>query len=440
MIWPTGRAVALVALGAPLALVAAIAAPDLWAAGLVWPLMVGALAAVDAVLAAGRRDLAVEVEAPPMIEVGETAEVGVRVRFPQGAPAATWVRVDVEGPLTPQPATARAGPPGQDGVSVVRFELPSSRRGEGRIVAVWTRWRGPLGLTSKQRVVAIDRAIGVVSNVSAVKKEALRLFSRDALFGQKAQFERGDGSEFDALREWRPGMDRRSIDWKQSGRHQALIAKEYRTERNHTVVLAIDSGRLMAEPVDAGGLPKLDVALSAALLLAYVSLKLGDRVRLFAFDERPKLATGAVTGAASFPLLQRMAAGVAYSPAETNFTLGLTELSGELERRSLVVVFTDFVDPTSAELMIDNLGRLMKRHLVLFVTFADAAAARLMLAEPVAADDVSRAVIAHTLMAERSVVLSRLSRLGALILEAPAERMGVGLLNQYLGLKARERL
>src|SRR6185312_3335757 len=120
--------------------------------------------------------------------------------------------------------------------------------------------------------------------------EAIRLFARDAMFGLKAQLETGDGSEFHALRELVTGMDRRTIDWKQSARHMKLLAKEFRTERNHPVIFAIDTGRLMCEPLQ--GAPRLDRAINASLLMAFVSLKLGDRVGLFGFDIRPTLFSG----------------------------------------------------------------------------------------------------------------------------------------------------
>jgi uncharacterized protein (DUF58 family) len=152
------------------------------------------------------------------------------------------------------------------------------------------------------------------------------------------------------------------------------------------------------------------------------------------------MSTGTVAGPASFPLLQRLAAGIDYSAEETNFTLGLTQLSGQLERRSLIVVFTDFADSTSAELMIENLGRLLKRHVVLFMVFRDEELESLAGAEPAEPDDVSRAVIAHTLLRERDVVIERLRRLGAQIVDAPVDRMGPALLASYLDLKRRELL
>ena len=91
-------------------------------------------------------------------------------------------------------------------------------------------------------------------------------------------------------------MDRRAIDWKQSARHLKLHAKEFRTERNNQIVFAIDCGRQMSEPV--AGLPRVDRAVSAMLLAAWVALKLGDRVALHAFDSRPRIASGLVSGAA----------------------------------------------------------------------------------------------------------------------------------------------
>lgn len=192
----------------------------------------------------------------------------------------------------------------------------------------------------------------------------------------------------------------------------------------------------MCEPLL--GLPRIDRALNAALLLAFVGLRLGDRVGLFGFDARPRLSTGALAGQTAFGHLQAEAARLDYSQEETNFTLGLTTLASELQHRSLIVVFTDFADTTSAGLMIENIGRLLARHLVLFVVFRDDELEALVRAEPHEPADVSRAVIAATLLREREVVISRLRRMGVQIVDAPAERMGAEVLNSYFDLKRRE--
>jgi uncharacterized protein (DUF58 family) len=172
-------------------------------------------------------------------------------------------------------------------------------------------------------------------------------------------------------------------------------------------------------------------------LLAFVSLRMGDRVGLFAFDAKPRLASGLASGPAAFPLLQKLATSIDYSTEETNFTLGLTALAGRLDRRAIVVVFTDFADATSAELMIENVARLMRTHLVLFVVFRDEELETLTTKAPVEPDDVSRAVIAERLLRQREAVTNRLRRLGAQIVDAPADVLSTALLNSYLDVKRR---
>src|SRR5690606_4931178 len=102
--------------------------------------------------------------------------------------------------------------------------LTATRRGQAEIAALWIRWAGPLGLVWKQRRFAIGRAIAVVPNLRAVSEEGRRLFQRNSWFGLRQQRLRGEGSEFEALAEYHPGMDRRAIDWNASARHVKLLA------------------------------------------------------------------------------------------------------------------------------------------------------------------------------------------------------------------------
>jgi uncharacterized protein (DUF58 family) len=186
--------------------------------------------------------------------------------------------------------------------------------------------------------------------------------------------------------------------------------------------------------------PRVDRAISAALLAAYSALKLGDRVSLFGFDSRPRISSGAVTGVRAFPQVQRLAAQLDYSTAETNFTLALATLSGELNRRSLVVLFTEFTDQTGAELMIRAATSLMGRHLVLFVVLADDELENMAAAEPETLDHVSRAVIAAAMLRERRLVVSRLRHIGIHVLEARHDAIGPALVRQYLDFKRRNLL
>ncbi len=206
----------------------------------------------------------------------------------------------------------------------------------------------------------------------------------------------------------------------------------------NNIVLAIDSGRLMCEPVD--GVPKVDRAVTAALLSAFIALKGGDLVSLFSFDARPRVSSGAVRGSPSFAMIQKRAADIDYSTEETNFTLALTTLAARLDRRSLVIVFTDFVDPISAELMLRTVGRLTERHLVLFMLMKDVELETLADMAPATPEDVARAVTAGDLLKQRQVVIGRLRLLGAHVIEADHQRLGPALVERYIQLKEENLL
>jgi uncharacterized protein (DUF58 family) len=436
MIYPTSRAVAVMAIGAPIALAIGLIQPSYWVAGVAWAALVGTLCLADAILGAPRDRASLALEAPGAMGTASTAPMRLTVTFERGAPGLA----ETAAAVNPRLALAddRVAAPVRGGEAAAAYELTPLRRGEGQIERIWARWRGPFGLVWKQISQTPKKVVSITPNVGAVKDEAIRLFARDAAFGLKAQLETGDGSEFHSLRELAPGMDKRAIDWKQSARHGKLLAKEFRTERNHPVIFAIDTGRLMCEPLL--GAPRIDRAINAALLMAFVSLKLGDRVGFYGFDVKPRLFSGAASGAHAFPFLQRVAARLDYSSEETNYTLGLTQLNAALERRSLIVVFTDFADTTSAELMLENAARLMKRHLVLFVIFRDEELEAIARREPVDPEAVSRAVTAEALLKERDLVIARLVRMGAHIVDAPAAQVGPALLSAYIDLKRRDLL
>jgi uncharacterized protein (DUF58 family) len=433
-LYPTRRAIVVMAAGAAPALFVALIAPQAWLAAAAWVLLVAAIIVADLVLAVAPASLELQAVTPRMTGVGRPEPVALQARFEGRAPRQIELAVAGDERLQLHPLRQRLEITG--GQAEATLVLKARRRGEGQLGGLWARWRGPLGLVWRQRAERPDATVAVTPDVQGVKEEALRLFARDAPLGQKVQLDVGEGAEFHALKEFQTGMDLRAVDWKQSARHGRLVGREYRVERNHHVILALDCGRLMSAPV--AGEPRVDHAINAALLLAFTSLKLGDRVGLFAFDSRPRVASGAAAGAGAFGVLQQLAAAIDYSAEETNFTLALTSLSGQLKRRALVVVFTDFADATSAQLMVENLGRLTRTHLVLFVTFRDEELETLISTAPQSADDVSRAVIAQALARQREVVIGRLKRMGVQVVEASAGALGPQLVNAYLDIKRRE--
>lgn len=433
MIHPTVRAVGWAGAGAPLALGLALAAPGLWGLGLLWAVGVLALVLADAVLAWRAGAVALEVALPTGLALGAPGAATAVARFAGRAPRRAEAALGCDGRIAPSPALAVTAPTG--GCARFAFTLEPLARGPGRVERAWVRWPGPLGLARRQVERVLDLDLPVAVDPRPTREAALRLHGRGA-GGDKLQPDVGRGGEFQALREFAAGGDRRAIDWKQSARHGALLARETRAERNTPLVLVFDTGRQMVEPLD--GQSRLDRAVAAGLALAYAALTTGDRVRVFGFGARPGLSTGFLSGVRAFAALRTLLARLEAGEEDANPTLGLLTLAGALERRALVVVFTDFADPTAAELTVSALGRLAQRHLVVFATFADAELEPLVRRPPEAAADVSRAVIAAALLDDRRRVLLRLRRLGVRVVEAPYARIGAALLDDYLHVKRRD--
>ncbi len=430
MIVPTARAAILLAISAPVALVVAAIAPGAWVIAPLAGLALLLAVLLDAFAAGGPRE--VRLTLPSDTEVGATSSLLVHANFMGGRRSGVDASLALDPRLIAGGRASLALAP-KDGHWQGNLAFAPLRRGTAAVDRLWLRWTGPLGLGARQMSRAEAQRVRVWPNIADVRSPALQMFLREAQFGLIARRIRGEGTQFESLTEYQPGMDRRRIDWKSSARHVHLYAKEFETERNNQIVFALDCGQTMSEPI--GEVPRNDRAVSAALATAYVALKSGDRVSLFGFAARPEVITPFVSDARAFHRLQSAAAELDYYPQEPNFTLALATLAGRLQRRSLIVVFSEFTDPTSAELMIESIGRLVSRHVVLFVTMDDAELEEIACAAPDTLQSLAMAVTADSLLRQRALVLRRLRQIGVDVIEAPYDRIGTRLIDAYLAIK-----
>jgi len=434
MIRPTPRAIVLFAAGIPLAFAILLADPDAWPFVPAYLFLACFALLLDTALSLAPGRLNVQINPPPVLYIGRPETFLVYLHAQTARRPEIELLCDVDETLErPRHVIAVLN---EDGEAIVPIGLSARHRGKARIERLWLRWRGPFGLVHRLRIVPVDSEIAVTPDVKAVRQTALAFADPSALYGVKPQFQQGEGSEFESLRDYVPGLDPRSIDWKHSARHLNLLCKEFRSERNHQIVLAFDTGHLMREPL--AGIAKLDHAVNAGLQLGYVSLRAGDRIGVFGFDSKVRVVSQPVGGIASFWRVQRAAAELDYGPDETNFTLGLSSLAARLDRRSLIILQTEFVDTITAELMLENVGRLAGRHVVLFVCLRDPLLAETMDTAPDSLDSLARSVIADEFLRERRVVLERLRRLGVHCLDVRADQIGPALISRYLEIKRRE--
>lgn len=434
MIRPTSRTVFVFVCGIPLALLVVIYDPDLWVLSFSYGALVLLAAVSDASLAFPPRLLDIKFMVPERLYIGEQGATTVTIAATRWRRATAFeFMVDQRGEIEPSDIVAGVLSVGQQ----ARIALPvvPRRRGQVHVDRIWVRWRGPLGLVEFTRKIPVDRIIDVLPNVRGVYGVALQFFSREAIYGIKTERHKGEGAEFEALREYAPGFDSRFIDWKHSARHRKLLCKEFQTERNHQVIMAFDTGYLMLEPID--GITRLDHSINAGLVLAWISLQGGDLVGIYGFDAAVRHYLVPIRGLSGFARIQRSTAELSYQHQETNFTLGLAELNARLKRRALVILFTDFVDTITAELLVESMQRVAGRHVVVFVTLRGSVLQGAVEAAPDRFTDVAQSVIAHDFLRERGIVLERLERLGVHCLDVPSRALSVALINRYLMIKQR---
>jgi len=434
MIQPTPRTVVLVAATVPVALLTVVQEVDWWPLSFNLAVVMVLAFGIDALLAFPRRWLDLAIVVPETIAIGDRGAIVLSfrpTRFRQMVEIAAVA--ELRGEAEPPQIAETVLEPG----APARLELAVKplRRGQIGIERISLRWRGPLGLARITTDLPLGRVIDVIPNVRIAQQAVLRFLGRDAPAGIHLKTTVGSSLEFNALGEFVAGHDRRHIDWSHSARHRKLLVKEFQHESNQLVMLAFDTGHLMAEPVN--GMPRLDHAINAGMALAWMSLRNGDLAGIFGFDASPRRYLAPMRGGSNFSRVQRAAAELDYHAEETNFTLGLAELEQRLNRRALVVVFTDFVDTVTAELLVESLGRIASRHVVVFVTPRDEALSEVIDAQPKELAEVAQAVVAHDFLRDRRIVLERLERLGVHLIDAPGRDLPVALLSRYLQIKQR---
>lgn len=433
MILPTPRLIALIGSAAPVAAVLIVMDAGYWlgAAGYLFAVLTAA--AVDLAASPTAQSFVMRWRAPSQLFMADVATLEIEFATPRASGLAVDVAVDLNDRLYEIAPTTTWLDDG--GFAQLELALRPRRRGVARIDRIWLRWRGPFGLVARTRVEQADREIEALPNLPAVKRAALQLARRGLAQGAKPQLSPGEGVEFDALREHQPGMDTRSIDWKQSARHRTLLSKEFMAERRHHIVLAFDTGQLMREPI--GDAPKLDHAINAGLLLAHQALGAGDLVGVYGFDIRPGAFLPPLAGKAAFPKVLAAMNRLEYAHEDANYTLGLGALMQSLRQRTIIVLLTDILDTVSAELMLRNLGPLARRHQLIFVTLrepeTDAALAR----PPETLRDIAEIAVAMDLDDSRQTVLKRLERMGVDPIDVAPNALTTTLLNRYLAIKHR---
>jgi uncharacterized protein (DUF58 family) len=320
------------------------------------------------------------------------------------------------------------------------------RRGDQRSAAVTARSIGPLGLAGRQKTRPVSGQVRVLPPFLSRKHLPSRLARLREIDGLLPTLTRGQGTEFDSLREYVDGDDVRSIDWRATARRADVVVRTWRPERDRRVVIVLDTGRTAAGRVgvdpmasDPAGWPRLDWSMDAALLLAALASRAGDHVDFLAHD---RVTRAGVFGASRTELLARLVEAMApLKPAliESDSTAMVSAIARRTRRRALVVLLTDLNSSALDEGLLPVLPQLSAKHPMIIAAVADPRVDQLAAGRADAAA-VYDAAAAERSRNDRAAIASRLRHSGVEVVDEPPTELAPALADRYLAMKATGRL
>ncbi len=248
----------------------------------------------------------------------------------------------------------------------------------------------------------------------------------------------GGGGELEQLREYVRGDPYRDVDWKSTAKRLRPVTRVYQQERSQQVLLAIDAGRMMATRL--GEISKLDHAINAALLLAYVALRQGDRVGLVVFGDVVKSFVAPGRGPGQYRKLLEALYHVEAEVTYVDFRRLVEHIQIRVPRRALLVMFSDLLDETHARPLVEHAALLRRKHLPVCVTMHDPVAGDLAGRPASRPEEVFRRAAAADVIAERESLKAHLRKSAVGLVEAPPGELAVATVNRYLEIKAKHLL
>lgn len=432
---PTGR----LALVAAVASVAVATFPGDSTTGL---LLVNGLllvvAAVDWWTAPRPASVSVERSMPAIVALGQPADVSWTVVNPADA----TLRLSIADQLAPSlRAVSRRvslAVPGR-GRATATTGIRPARRGRFEVGEIAVRVDGRLGLVARQERLARPSTLRVYPPFASRDEAELRIDKARILeVGLRSAKGRGGGTEFDAMREYGPDDDFRRVDWPATARAGKPIVRTYRAERNQTVLLLLDNGRVMAGRV--GDVPRVEHAMDAVMMLTAVSTRLGDRCGLVAFDREVRSVVAPSHSRAQLGKVTEAMYTLEPQLVESDYAGAFVEARSRFRRRALLVVFTELAEQAVADTLLPALPLVVRDHVVVVASVQDPAVVAMARSTPDEPSEAYAKAAAIASLEERRRLTARLRGMGVTVVDAPPGRLAPDLADAYLRVKATGRL
>lgn len=371
---------------------------------------------------------------PPHLSSGIEHDIEIVLR--NTGPASRKVQVRDQTPKEWEPAPVlKAVVPGRSSLSLA-YPLTPSQRGEYGFGDLFLRVEGPLGLMLKPLRLKSARGVRVYPRLQPLRYADLATYRRVAhKWGLRPTKWRGEGREFESLREYVEGDDPRKIHWKATARLDRPIVQQYQAEKNQIVMILLDVGRLMS--AESEGKTKLDHALEAAVHLAHTAILGGDQAGILAFADRVISFIPPRGTPEQLQLILEETISLRPTLVEPQYEQALLWLRSQVRRRSLVVIYTDLLDEVASENLLAAVSLLRPLHLPLCVAIRESEWDELLARPPSKVQGVYERAVLQELLRQRSKALGGLVQKGALAMDLPPSKLSMGTMERYLEVKRR---
>lgn len=321
----------------------------------------------------------------------------------------------------------------------VMYRVIPFKRGEYTFKNIYVRRKSFLGLWQFDTYFDMPVTTKVYPDVTMVKKyELLSKKQMLTILGIKPAKLYGRGTEFEMLRDYQVDDEYRSIDWKATSKMGKPITRVYQVERTRTLVLMIDTGRIMG--VKMGDLTKVEYAVNSALLVSFVALQLGEKVGLCLFSSHVKEYIPPKKNRSHFNTILNRLYTLKADFYESDYKKAFEYVSWKNRKRSLVIVYTDLIEKHISRGLIQYCSVLQKVHLPLLVAVKDTNIADMAQMTPDTERKKYQKAVASKLLKERDTAIGELTRKGIRVVNELPERLTVSTLNRYLELKHTMRI
>jgi uncharacterized protein (DUF58 family) len=322
------------------------------------------------------------------------------------------------------------------GTAALIYALTPPRRGRFEFAYTALRFRSRLNLVWCEARGAEPVAVKVYPNMRRAREAELKaLGARSVVSSHRKTSWRGEGREFESMRDYVRGDELRHISWTTTARRGKLTTRQYQIERDQTILVALDAGRLMTARIEQE--TKLDSAVHATLSLFSAAARAGDNAGLVVFGRRIKSYLPPNRGRDHIEAALESLYAVEPEMIEPSYSHAFQFISANSKRRSLVVLLTDLVDEEGSKELLTSLNLLRPRHLPLVVTIADRDLKAVVQAVPDSSRDVFTQSVAEEIIHYREAALRMVESAGGLALDVTAAALAPALLETYLRVKER---